>query len=86
MTRTAVDDLNDELRQTTVARGRIFAMHMLRQKVPALGHAEVIAYVNALQSGSAPAHLVAIATKTLVPEPDPVLSVHTIQAGQHSTG
>ncbi|MGW0574754.1 YrhB domain-containing protein [Streptomyces sp. NPDC002920] len=82
-TRTAVDDLHDELRQTTATRGRIFAMHVLRQKVPALAHAEVIEYVNALRSGSAPAHLVAIAAKTLVPELDPVLSVHTIQPGQH---
>ncbi|MBA4866930.1 hypothetical protein H1V43_37680 [Streptomyces sp. PSKA54] len=82
-TRTAVDDLHDELRQTTAARGRIFAMHVLRQKVPALAHAEVIEYVNALRNGSAPAHLVAIVTKTLVPELDAVLSVHTIQPGQH---
>jgi hypothetical protein len=82
-TRTAVDDLHDEIRQMTATRGRIFAMHVLRQKVPALAHAEAIEYVNALQSGSAPAHLVAISTKTLVPELDPVLSVHTIQQGQH---
>jgi hypothetical protein len=53
---TAVDDLHDELRQTKATRGRIFAMHVLRQKVPALAHAEAIAYVNALRSGSAPAH------------------------------
>ncbi|MFJ8390549.1 YrhB domain-containing protein [Streptomyces sp. NPDC094438] len=84
-TRTAVDDLHDELRQTTATRGRIFAMHALRQKVPALAHAEVIEYVNALRSGSAPAHLVAVAAKTLVPELDPVLSVHTIQPGQHTS-
>jgi hypothetical protein len=84
--RTAVDDLHDELRQTAANRGRIFAMHVLRQKVPALAHAEVIEYVNALQSGSAPAHLVVISTKALVPELDPVLSVHTIQPGQHPTG
>ncbi|MFJ8313297.1 MULTISPECIES: YrhB domain-containing protein [unclassified Streptomyces] len=84
-TRTAVDDLHDELRQTAAARGRIFAMHVLRQKVPALAHAEVIEYVNALRSGSAPARLVASAAKTLVPEPDPVLSVHTIQPGKHPT-
>ncbi|WP_406469852.1 YrhB domain-containing protein [Streptomyces sp. NBC_01615] len=85
-TRTAVDDLHDEIRQTTATRGRIFAMHVLRQKVPALAHAEVIEYVNALQSGSAQAHLVAISTKTLVPELNPVLSVHTIQTGQHPSG
>ncbi|GAA4066511.1 YrhB domain-containing protein [Streptomyces shaanxiensis] len=80
-TRTAVDDLHDEIRQTTAIRGRIFAMHVLRQQVPALTHAEVIEYVDALQSGSPPAHLVATATKTLVAELDPVLSVHTIRSG-----
>ncbi|WP_327350508.1 YrhB domain-containing protein [Streptomyces sp. NBC_01304] len=84
-TRTAVDDLHDELRQTTATRGRIFAMHVLRQKVPTLAHAEAIEYINALRSGSAPAHLAAISAKTLVPEPDPVLSVHTIQPGQRTT-
>lgn len=85
-TRTMVDDLHDEIRHTTATRGRIFAMHVLRQKVPALAHAEVIEYVNALQSGSAPAHLVTISTKTLVPEMDPVLGVHTIQTGHRNTG
>ncbi|WP_438490124.1 YrhB domain-containing protein [Streptomyces sp. S186] len=80
-TRTAVDDLHDEIRQTTATHGRIFAMRVLRQKVPALAPAEVVEYVNALQSGSAPPPLVAIATKALVPEPAPVLSVHTIQNG-----
>ncbi|MER5435774.1 YrhB domain-containing protein [Streptomyces sp. NPDC002588] len=85
-TRTAVDDLHDEIRQTAGTRGRIFAMHVLRQKVAVLTHAEVVEYVNALQSGSAPAHLVAISTKALVPELDPVLSVHTVQAGQRTTG
>ncbi|MDD9375126.1 YrhB domain-containing protein [Streptomyces sp. ZAF1911] len=84
-TRTAVDDLHDELRQTAATRGRIFAMHVLRQRIPALAHAEVIEYVNALRSGSAPVHLVAIATKTLVSEPDPVLSVHTIKPGKYPT-
>ncbi|MFE7568434.1 YrhB domain-containing protein [Streptomyces sp. NPDC057539] len=82
-TRTAVDDLHDEIRQVTATRGRIFAMHVLRQKVPALTHAEVIEYVDALQNGSAPAHLVATATMTLVVELDPVLRVHTIRSGQH---
>ncbi|MDH2391151.1 YrhB domain-containing protein [Streptomyces sp. HNM0663] len=85
-TRTAVDDLHDAMRRTTATRGRIFAMHMLRQMVPALAHAEVIEYVNALQTGSPPAHLVEISTKALVPELDPVLSVHTIRTGQHATG
>ncbi|MFJ9432064.1 YrhB domain-containing protein [Streptomyces sp. NPDC101490] len=84
-TRTAVDELHDEIRQMTATRGRILAMHVLRQKVPALAHAEAIEYVDALRSGSVSAHLVAIATRTLVPEPDPVLSVCTIQPGQHTS-
>ncbi|MFF2732627.1 YrhB domain-containing protein [Streptomyces sp. NPDC058008] len=33
VTWTAVDDLHDEIRQTAVARGRIIAMHLLRQRV-----------------------------------------------------
>lgn len=34
-TRTAVDNLHDEIRQTSATRRRISAMHVLRQKVPA---------------------------------------------------
>ncbi|WP_308355481.1 MULTISPECIES: YrhB domain-containing protein [Streptomyces] len=85
-TRTAVDDLHDEMRRTAATRGHIFAMHVLRQKVPALALAEAVEYVHALQTGSAPSHLVTISTKTLVPELDPVLSVHTIRPGPHATG
>ncbi|QDY77382.1 YrhB domain-containing protein [Streptomyces qinzhouensis] len=85
-TRTAVDDLHDGLRRTTAARGRIFAMHDLRHKVPALTHPEVIEYITALQSGAVPARLVAISSRALVPELDPVLGVRTVQAGQHTTG
>ncbi|MFJ8140810.1 YrhB domain-containing protein [Streptomyces sp. NPDC096013] len=84
--RTAVDDLHDELRQTTATRGRIFAMHVLRRKVPALAHAEAIEYVDALRSGSPSAHLVAVAARTLVPELDPVLGVRTIQPGRDTAG
>ncbi|MGW6063001.1 YrhB domain-containing protein [Streptomyces sp. NPDC055189] len=83
-TRTAVDDLHDELRQATATRGRMAAMRLLRQKVPALAYAEVVAYVSALHSGAAPARLAAVATETLAPAPDPV--VHTIQPGQPTTG
>ncbi|MFE3206479.1 YrhB domain-containing protein [Embleya sp. NPDC059237] len=83
-TRTAVDDLHDEIRQMATTRGRIFAMHALRQRVPSLAHAEVIEYVTALQSGPAPARLVATATKTLVPELNPVLRVRTIRQGQRT--
>ncbi|WP_371656830.1 MULTISPECIES: YrhB domain-containing protein [unclassified Streptomyces] len=83
-TRTAVDDLHDELRRATADQGRIIAMHLLRQRVPSLTHAEVIEYVTALQAGPAPEHLVAAATKTLVPPLDPVLSVETMHAGRDS--
>ncbi|MER5562122.1 YrhB domain-containing protein [Streptomyces sp. NPDC002506] len=77
-TRTAVDDLHDEIRRTAAAQGRIIAMHVLRIRVPELAHAEVIEYVTALQVGPAPSHLVAIVTNTLVPPLDPVLTVRTI--------
>ncbi|MFI9066436.1 hypothetical protein ACIGQE_31980 [Streptomyces sp. NPDC053429] len=83
-TRTAVDDLHEEIRQAAVAHGRIFAMHLLRQRVQVLTHAQVIEYVTALQAGTAPPHLVDIATSILGPPLDPVLSVHTIR-GADST-
>ncbi|MFF1459609.1 YrhB domain-containing protein [Streptomyces sp. NPDC058330] len=77
--RTAVDDLHDEIRTVTAARGRIHAMHTLRQRLPGLSHAEVIAYVRALQDGDAPDHLVRTATRELVPPVDPVPAVHTLR-------
>ncbi|MFH8473714.1 YrhB domain-containing protein [Streptomyces sp. NPDC018000] len=77
-TRTAVDDLHEEIHQAAATDGRIIAMHLLRQRVPTLTHAQVIEYVTALQAGTAPPHLAAIATSTLVPVLDPVLGVHTI--------
>lgn len=80
--RTAVDDLHDEVRRVAAARGRILAMHTLRAAVPALTHADVVAYVTALQTGhDAPAHLIALATEELVPALDPVLTVRTVRAG-----
>ncbi|MFD9882714.1 YrhB domain-containing protein [Streptomyces alboflavus] len=82
--RTAVDDLHDDVRQAAATRGRIRAMHLLRQRVPSLPHAEAIAYVTALQSGPAPPHLVAIATEALVPALDPVFTVRTIRPGQNT--
>ncbi len=80
--RTAVDDLHEEIRELTAERGRIFAMHILRQRVPALSHAEVIDYVGALQNGAVPAHLVAISTEVLVEPLNPVLRVTTIRMGR----
>ncbi|MFQ6199488.1 YrhB family protein [Streptomyces sp. NPDC000405] len=84
-TRTAVDDLHDEIHRAMATRGRIFAMHLLRQHVPALAHTEAIEYVTALQTGPAPSHLVAVATKALVPALNPVLSVRTIIPRQSTT-
>ncbi|MFE9883320.1 YrhB domain-containing protein [Streptomyces sp. NPDC005784] len=81
-TRTAVDDLHDEIRQTAATQGRIIAMHVLRQRVPELAHGEVIEYVTALQTGPAPRHLVDAVTRALVPALDPVLAVRTIHSGQ----
>ncbi|WP_326608063.1 YrhB domain-containing protein [Streptomyces sp. NBC_01800] len=80
--RTAVDDLHEEVREVTAERGRIFAMHILRRRVPALSHAEVIDYVGALQNGAVPAHLVAISTEVLVEPLNPVLRVTTIRIGR----
>ncbi|MFB6553758.1 YrhB domain-containing protein [Streptomyces sp. NPDC056405] len=76
--RSAVDDLHEEVRRAVAASGRIIAMHLLRQRIPTLTHAQVIEYVTALQVGAAPPHLAAIATSALVPAIDPVLGVHTI--------
>ncbi|MFF6888018.1 YrhB domain-containing protein [Streptomyces sp. NPDC012421] len=80
VTRTAVDDLHDEVRAVAGARGRVHAMHTLRQRVPALSHAQVIEYVAALQHGDAPAHLVEVVSRELVPPTDP--SVVTIRRAQ----
>ncbi|MFC7895533.1 YrhB domain-containing protein [Streptomyces sp. NPDC057381] len=77
--RTAVDDLHDELRAVAAARGRIHAMHTLRQRLPVLTHAQVIEYVTALRDGDPPIHLVEVANRELVPPVDPVLSVETIR-------
>ncbi|MFE1381919.1 YrhB domain-containing protein [Streptomyces sp. NPDC058740] len=77
--RTAVDDLHDEVRAAAVARGRVHAMHTLRHRVPVLSHTQIIEYVTALQHGDAPAHLVEISSRELVPPTDPILSVVTIR-------
>ncbi|WP_369149004.1 YrhB domain-containing protein [Streptomyces sp. R44] len=77
--RTAVDELHEEICRTSAADGRITAMRVLRRRVQELTHAQVVEYVTALQAGTAPPHLVEIATRVLVPPLDPVLSVHTIR-------
>ncbi|CAM5470794.1 hypothetical protein GCM10010329_31170 [Streptomyces spiroverticillatus] len=76
--RTAVDDLHTELHRTPPARGRIVAMRLLRQRVPALTPAEAVAYVDGLCGGSVPAGLAAVVTEALVvPVPVCVLDVPT---------
>lgn len=54
-------------------------MHTLRQRVPVLSHAQIIEDVTALQHGDAPAHLVDVAYRELVPPTDPFLSGVTIR-------
>jgi hypothetical protein len=86
-TRNAVDDLHEEIRETAATRGRIIAMHLLRHRVPELGHPDVIAYVTALQASEpVPSRLVAVSTRALVPDPDPSLRVRTLRAGRAGTG
>ncbi|MEU5582542.1 YrhB domain-containing protein [Streptomyces huasconensis] len=79
--RTAVDDLHDEIRAVAGTRGRVPAMRVLRQRVPALSPTQVNEYVTALGDGDGdvPAHLADVATAQLVPPADPVLSVRTIR-------
>ncbi|MFE4052915.1 YrhB domain-containing protein [Streptomyces sp. YIM B13518] len=82
--RTAVDDLHDEVRAVADARGRIHALHTLRQRVPSLSHAQVIEYVTVLKAGDVvPAHLVEVSTAELVTPVDPVLSVRTVHGAGH---
>ncbi|WP_432022366.1 YrhB domain-containing protein [Streptomyces parvus] len=82
--RTAVDDLHDALREVTAARGRMHATRTLRRRLPMLSPAEALAYVGALLTGDAPAHLVAVATRELVEPLNPVLAVKTIMKGERS--
>lgn len=42
-------------------------------------YAQIIEYVTALQHGDAPAHLVEVSSRELVPPTDPFLSVVTIR-------
>ncbi|MCQ6556177.1 YrhB family protein [Streptomyces sp. C10-9-1] len=83
VTRTAADDLHDEVRAVADARGRVHAMHTLRRKVPALSHAQIIEYVTALQHGDAPAHLVEVSSSELAPPADPLGSVVTIRRSEN---
>ncbi|MFE5597606.1 YrhB domain-containing protein [Streptomyces coelicoflavus] len=84
--RTAVDDLHDEVRAATAECGRIHAMRVLRRRVPELSPAQAVAYVAALKTGAAPAHLVAVAAARLVPPVDPVMSVRTVRGAWPGPG
>ncbi|MGW7552786.1 YrhB domain-containing protein [Streptomyces rimosus] len=80
--RTAVDALHEELRATLAAHGRIPAIRLLRTRVPALSPTQAAPYTTALPSGP----LAAIATKALVPEPNPVHRVRTVRAACPEAG
>ncbi len=81
--RTAVDDLHDELRELAAARGRVHAVRALRRRLPVLSPARALTYVNGLlESGSAPADLLAVAVEQLVAPINPVLGVRTIRPGK----
>ncbi|BDH06857.1 YrhB domain-containing protein [Streptomyces seoulensis] len=79
--RTAVDELHDEVRAAVAEKGRLPAMRLLRQRVPVLALSQAAAYVTGLGEGAAPAGLVAVVTRELVPPVDPVMAVDTIRAG-----
>ncbi|WP_405526658.1 YrhB family protein [Streptomyces avidinii] len=76
--RTAVDDLHDEVGAVTSAGGRLRALRVLRRKLPVLTPAQAIEYVTALTEGDAPAHIVEVAVRELVPPTERF--VHTIRA------
>ncbi|MFD6653715.1 YrhB family protein [Streptomyces parvus] len=82
--RTAVDDLHDALCEAAAARERMHAARILRRRLPVLSPAEALAYVSALLTGDAPAHLVAVATRELVEPLNPVLAVETMVKGEQS--
>jgi hypothetical protein len=76
--RTAVDELDDRIREWVVARGRVFAMVGLRERIPSLAPGEALAYVTALQAGCpAPERLVTVVTGALVPQRAPVIRAVT---------
>ncbi|MFG3043771.1 YrhB domain-containing protein [Streptomyces sp. NPDC048241] len=79
--RTAVDDLHDEVRAVLREQGRTHAMRLLRQRVPVLGHGQVVAYVTGLSQGGAPAELVEVVRREVVLPVDPVMAVRTVRAG-----
>ncbi|MGW4226073.1 YrhB domain-containing protein [Streptomyces bauhiniae] len=79
--RTAVDDLHDEVRAAVAERGKLPAVRLLREQVPALVLGQALAYVSGLGGDGAPPELVDIVTRELVAPVDPVMAVRTIRAG-----
>ncbi|MYZ05962.1 hypothetical protein GT028_01030 [Streptomyces sp. SID2999] len=79
--RTAVDDLHDEVRAALAERGKLPAVRLLRERVPALVLGQALAYVSGLSGDGAPPELVDIVTRELVAPVDPVMAVRTIRAG-----
>lgn len=79
--RTAVDDLHDAVRAAAAERGRLYAVRMLRWKLPGLSPSEAAHYARTLLDGEPPAHLVAAATAELTEPVDPVERVRTIGPG-----
>ncbi|MEW2316052.1 YrhB domain-containing protein [Streptomyces bauhiniae] len=78
--RTAVDDLDDEVRAAAAEKGRIPAARLLRQRVPVLALGQALAYVSGLAGDGAPPELVEVITRELVAPVAPVMAVDTIRA------
>ncbi|MFF8650407.1 YrhB domain-containing protein [Streptomyces griseoluteus] len=78
--RTAVDDVDDEVRAAAAEQGRIAAARLLRRRVPVLALGQALAYVSGLSGPGAPAELVEVVTRELVAPADPVTAVRTIRA------
>ncbi|MBT2459042.1 hypothetical protein [Streptomyces sp. ISL-86] len=77
-----MDDLHDEIREATAARGRMRAVRILRQRLPMLSPSRALEYVSALLHADAPAHLVAVAVEQLIEPMNPVLAVQAIRQGK----
>ncbi|MFJ8441433.1 hypothetical protein [Kitasatospora griseola] len=62
------------------------AVRALRRSVPVLPPVSALAYVRALQTGDAPAHLVAVVTRDLMAPLSWVHTVQTVRAGSPGDG
>ncbi|MGW7468800.1 YrhB domain-containing protein [Streptomyces xantholiticus] len=63
---SAVDELHEQVRDMAAERGRVYAVRLLRQRVPVLDPAQALAYVHALQGGDPSPDLLALAAGALV--------------------